>query len=135
MAKRSRSHRSRFWSMRGRFNGVVFESGFEKKFLEQCYQLGVRVTRSDAEIRYRDAQGRLHRYYPDFYWPEYDHTIEIKGTWAFRENHGNVREKYMAAMDHFKGRYSLITEKELKTTFVADLRRKLHDIKTLRGDQ
>lgn len=119
--------------MRGKSNGVAYESGYEKKFLEQCYQLGVKVVRSEQTVRYRDATGKWHTYHPDFYWPEYDHTIEIKGTWAFRQNHGNVREKFMAAMEFFGGRYTLITERELRTSFVADLRRKLHDIQSLRN--
>jgi hypothetical protein len=112
--------------MKGSFRGVGFESGFEKRFLEQCYMLGVRTVRSPASVAYQDASGKWHSYKPDFYWPEYDYTVEIKGVWAFRENHGNVKEKYAAALKHFKGRYTIITERELKTDFVARLRASLH---------
>jgi hypothetical protein len=112
--------------MRGTFQGIGFESGFEKKFLEQCYQLGIKVERSKKTVKYKDAHGKWHEYHPDFFWPDLNYTIEIKGAWAFRDNHGNVREKYAAAMISFGGRYTIITEKELKTTFVADLFRSLH---------
>lgn len=112
--------------MRGKLHGIEFESGFEKKFLEQCYQLGIKVQRCTSQVRYRDSAGKWHVYHPDFYWPDYDYVIEIKGVWAFRENHGNVREKFQAATVQYRGRYTIITEKELKTTFVADLFRQLH---------
>lgn len=123
--KGSRAHRSKFWGMRGSYNGIQFESGYEKKFLEQCRQLGIRVERCKVGVAYQDAQGKWHRYEPDFYWPEVDYVVEIKGTWAFRENHGNVREKFAAATVQFKGRYTIVTEKELRSDFVIRLYRTL----------
>lgn len=115
--------------MKGTFRGVSFESGFEKKFLEQCYLQGIRTVRSPALVAYQDSSGKWHTYSPDFYWPDLDYTVEVKGTWAFRENHGNVKEKYVAALRHFGGRYTIVTERELRSDFVsrlhASLRREL----------
>ncbi|AAX84916.1 possible NADH dehydrogenase subunit [Xanthomonas phage Xp15] len=118
--------RSKFRSMHGRSNGIGFESGFEKKFLLQCYQLGIKVERSLEQVAYQDSKGIWHRYNPDFYWPDVNFTVEIKGSWAFRDNHGNVKEKFYAAMVYFKNRYTLITEKELRSDYVAKLYRSLH---------
>lgn len=111
--------------MRGTQHGVPFESGFEKKFLDQCYQLGIKVERCKSTVRYQDATGKWHTYYPDFYWPEARFVVEIKGAWAFKENHGHVKEKMMAALKYFEGRYTVITEKELRSDFVAKLYRGL----------
>lgn len=112
---------SKYCSMHGSFRGVRFESGFEKRFLEQCYMLGVRVKRCPDQVRYQDAAGKWHTYSPDFSLPDLEYTVEVKGTWAFRTNHGNVKEKYLAAMKHFGGRYTIVTERELRSDFVAKL--------------
>lgn len=119
--KGTRRQRSKFWSMRGSFHGTTFESGYEKKFLEMCYRLGIKVERSKDQVAYQDDKGKWHRYNPDFYLPGLDFTVEVKGSWAFRENHGFVREKFMAATSHYRGRYTLVTEKELKSDFVSKL--------------
>ena len=134
MAKRlvgSRSKRSKFWSQHGadKRSGVKYDSGFEKKFLEQCYMLGVETVRSKARVPYKDADGKWHHYEPDFYWPAYDYTIEIKGSWAFKSNHANVKEKFHAAFAFFNGRYTLFTEKELRGDYVAKLFAELHNAK------
>lgn len=117
----------RFWGMKGTHKtlGLRFESGFEKKFLDQCYLQGIRVERCAEIVPYKDAEGKDRQYEPDFYLPDFDYVVEIKGSWAFRDNHGHVREKFFAAQAFFKGRYTLITEKELKADFVAKLHKEL----------
>lgn len=106
---------------------VPYESGLEKKFLDQCYMLGVKVDRCKVVVPYQDATGKWCRYEPDFVLLDYDYVVEIKGAWAFKDNHANVREKFFAAQRHFNGRYTLFTEKELKGSFVADLITRLHN--------
>lgn len=103
----------------------MFESGFEKKFLDQCYMQGIKVQRCEEKVPYLDSSGKLHHYVPDFYLPDFDYVVEIKGSWAFQDNHGHVKEKFFAAQRFFKGRYTLITEKELKGDFVARLHKEL----------
>jgi hypothetical protein len=125
VATKPKKRKKRFWGMKGTIHGVDFDSGFEKKFIRHCRQLGVRVERSKARVRYQDALGKWHVYSPDFYWPEVDFTIEVKGTWAFKDNHGHVKEKYEAAMALLEGRYTIVTEKELKGDFCARLFREL----------
>lgn len=127
--KRKSGGRSKFWSMKGvhRSTKVPYESGLEKRFLDQCYMMGVKVGRCKVVVPYQDASGKWCQYEPDFLLIEYDYVVEIKGSWAFRDNHGNVREKFFAAQKHFQGRYTLVTEKELKGTFVSELLRTLHN--------
>lgn len=126
MAKK-KSRKGRFWGIRGVHKSVKvqYDSGFEKKFLDQCYLQGIKVTRCTEKVPYIDAEGKAHTYEPDFYLPDFDYVVEIKGSWAFRDNHGHVREKFFAAQEFFKGRYALITEKELKSDFVAKLHKEL----------
>lgn len=115
--------------MKGKFQGLEYESGLEKKFLEWCYKLGVRVARCNSWVPYIDADGISHRYNPDFVLVDYDYVVEIKGLWALRENHAHVREKYHAAYKQFSGRYSLLTEKELRSDFVGIMMRDLYNAK------
>lgn len=126
MAGRTKS-RSKFWSMHGTHGatGVAFESGHEKKFIEQCFLQGIQVQRCTVRVPYIDSDGKLRHYEPDFYWPKFDYVIEIKGSWALRTNHAYVKEKFFAAQKFFNGRYTMITEKELRVGFVADLHRRL----------
>lgn len=106
---------------------IEFDSGLEKRFLDQCYMQGIKVERCRKLVPYRDSDGKAHTYEPDFYLPDFDFVVEIKGSWAFKTNHANVREKFYAAMEFFGGKYTLITEKELKGDFVAGLHKVLTD--------
>lgn len=119
----------KFWSMQGthRATKLPYDSGLEKKFLDQCYMQGIKVVRCTVRVPYKDGDGKWHHYEPDFYLPDFDFVVEIKGSWAFKTNHAHVREKFYAAQTHFKGRYTLITEKELRTDFVAGLHKVLTD--------
>jgi Phage endonuclease I len=109
--------RKSYGGMKGTLHGIDFESGHEKKFIRICRQLGIRLTRCEMKIPYC-AEGRWHTYSPDFSWPAVNYVIEVKGSWAFKDNHGFVREKYTYAMKELKGRYALISEKELTSEFV-----------------
>lgn len=124
VAKTAKTSKKRFWGKKGSSNGIPFESGLEKKFIRICRQLGIKLERSRYKIGYKES-GRLRKYYPDFYWPDVDFTVEIKGAWAFKSNSGFVREKYAASMVALAGRYTLLTEKELNSEFIIRLYRAL----------
>lgn len=115
--------RNRFWSLKGthKETGIRYESGFEKKFLDQCYLRGIKVVRCPSRVPYRDADGHPHHFEPDFLLPDFDFVVEIKGIWALRDNHGNVKEKYHAAMAYFNGRFAMMTERELKSDYLSQL--------------
>lgn len=114
---KSRRVRSRFWSQKGEFDGVHFDSGLEKKFLDRCHRSGVKAVRSKVRVPYQDSTGKWHHYEPDFYLPDFDFTVEIKGMWAFKRNHAHVAEKVNAATQFFKGRFTVMTEWELKSDY------------------
>ncbi len=119
--------RGKFWSLKGthKETGVRFESGFEKKFLDQCWLRGLKVARCPDRVPYRDAEGRPHHFEPDFVLLDYGYVVEIKGLWAFKSNHGNVREKFHAAIAYYEGRFTMITERELRGDYVSKLHAEL----------
>lgn len=105
--------------------GIGYESGLEKRFLDQCYAQGIKVERCKTTVPYQDDTGKWRTYSPDFRLVDFDVVVEVKGMWAVRSNHAYVNEKYHAAKAKFKGRYVLITEKELRSDYVARLHREL----------
>lgn len=119
--------KSKFWSMHGHHKGAgcAFESGFEKKFLDQCYMQGIKVTRCPITVPYVDSEGKARTFVPDFYWPRFRYVVEIKGSWAVRSNHAWVAEKTKAAQLLLPGRFSMMTEHDLKAGAVARLHRGL----------
>lgn len=104
---------------------VRYDSGFEKKFLDQCWLQGIKVTRCPDKVPYKDTEGKWRTFEPDFLLPDFEYVVEVKGAWAFKTNHGYVKEKYFAATKHYKGRFTMVTEKELRGDFVAKLHREL----------
>ena len=122
-----KASRSKFSGIGGRHRstGLVYHSGLEKRFLDQCYMLGIKVDRCKDIVPYTDASGKWHRYEPDFVLVDFGVVVEIKGLWAVRSNHANVREKFEAARARFGGRYVMMTEKELRSDYVARLHRSL----------
>lgn len=115
--------KSKFWSMHGlhKPTGLRFESGLERKFLDQCYMLGIKVKRCQHKVQYKDSAGKVRTYEPDFELSDFNWVIEIKGKWAVRSNHAYVKEKYQAAMAKFNGRYSVMTEIELRSGYLTKL--------------
>lgn len=83
------------------------------------------MIRCPTFVPYTDSSGKPHLFEPDFYLPDFDYVVEVKGSWAFKDNHGNVREKFFAASKHFKGRFTMVTEKELRGDFVSRLHAEL----------
>ena len=110
-----------------RMTGVMYDSGLEKRFLDQCYMQGIKVRRCPVKVNYKDTDGKWRTYSPDFELVDLKYVVEVKGLWAFKTNHAYVREKIVAALEKFKGRYTVVTEKELKSNFVAELHKGLVD--------
>lgn len=120
--------KSKFSGIEGRHKstGIEYHSGLEKKFLDQCYMMGIKVARCKDTVPYIDASGKWHRYEPDFVLADFGVVVEIKGLWAVRSNHANVREKFEAARARFgANRFVMMTEKELKSDYLARLYRTL----------
>lgn len=122
--------KSKFWSMTGthKSTGLRFESGLEKRFLDQSYMLGIKVRRCTDTVPYKGSDEKWHTYLPDFELSDFRWIIEVKGKWAVCRNHAHVREKFQAAMTKYNGRYSIMTEVELKNGYLARLYARLvHD--------
>jgi hypothetical protein len=73
--------------IRSEYKGYWMDSGAELKFAELLDKHDIRwVKNSERFFTYRDLSGKLRKYYPDFYLPEYDYWVEIKGTYYKHEN-------------------------------------------------
>lgn len=115
--------KGKYWSMTGvhKPSGLRFESGLEKRFLDQCYMLGIKARRCTDAVPYKGSDDKWHTYLPDFELMDYRWIVEVKGMWAVRRNHAHVREKFQAAMTKYGGRYSIMTEVELRNGFLSRL--------------
>ncbi len=66
--------------IRSEYNGYWMDSGAERKFAELLDKNNIRwIKNTDKFFTYRDISGKLRKYYPDFYLPDYDYWVEIKG--------------------------------------------------------
>ncbi len=88
--KRYRRRKKKLWSKRSdytRSDGSVvsMDSTWEVACAVRLDELGIAWERSrDIKIHYRDKKLRSRNYVPDFYLPEYDIYIEVKGYWTDR---------------------------------------------------
>ncbi len=88
--KRYRRRKKKLWSKRSdytRVDGSVvsMDSTWEVACAQRLDELGVAWERSrDIKIHYRDKKLRSRNYVPDFYLPEYEIYIEVKGYWTDR---------------------------------------------------
>lgn len=97
-------------SKTGYYNGIYFRSSYEEMFLKFCEFFSVEV-RSAANkehcVKYDSIDGSTRSYYPDFYLPESNTTVEIKpiSMYEVRENPG----KFDAAMRQIEN-YVILSE-------------------------
>lgn len=69
------------WHKSGYIGDIFFRSSYEEKFLLFCQKYNILVesaANSRFAVDYIANDGRLHKYYPDFYLPSYNTVIEIK---------------------------------------------------------
>jgi len=69
------------WSRPTEYRGVVFDSTWEAAFAQRCDALSVKWVRPDLGFPYY-WKGRPHKYYPDFYLPDYNLYVETKGYYS-----------------------------------------------------
>ena len=87
MARRKRK-KKKLWSKKSsytRHDGTVVEmdSSWEVACAEKLDELGIKWTRdSSLKLEYRTEKLKLRNYIPDFYLPEYDIYLEVKGYWT-----------------------------------------------------
>lgn len=72
-------------------NGINVQGTYEKYFAESLCIKKIEWNRPKITFKYRDKEGKIHRYSPDFYISSLDMYIEIKGYWW-----GNDKQKMKA---------------------------------------
>lgn len=58
---------------------VHYQSGYERKFMVWLDQKGIVWQKCKERFPYVDSTGKPHNYNPDFYLPEWDLYVEVKG--------------------------------------------------------
>ena len=67
---------------------VKMESTWEVAMAEKLDELNIRWVRNDdMKLEYTTVRGRKRKYIPDFYLPDYDLYIEVKGYWTDAARH------------------------------------------------
>lgn len=94
----------------GYHNDIYYRSSYEKMFLQFCEKYDIAVVSAENTehmVKYVKNNGRNARYYPDFYLPDFEITVEIK-PFSMIEVEDNWN-KIEAAMRN-KDNYIVLTE-------------------------
>lgn len=97
-------------SKTGYYNGVYFRSSYEEMFIRFCENYNIKLESAANKnhcIKYLASDNKVRSYYPDFYLPESNTTVEIKpiSMYEFGEN----QNKFMAALDSVEN-YVILSE-------------------------
>ena len=83
-----RKKKKKLWSKQSKYNRkdgsvVLMDSTWEVAMAERLDHLKISWERKeDMKLTYYSKTGRKRNYIPDFYLPEYDTYIEVKGYWT-----------------------------------------------------
>ena len=86
--RKSRKQKKKLWSKKSEYtcldgSVVSMDSSWEVACAEKLDELGIRWERDPSlKLEYRTKKLRLRNYIPDFYLPEYDIYLEVKGYWT-----------------------------------------------------
>jgi hypothetical protein len=114
MARR-RKKKSKLWKAIKKVNYtkldgtiVQMDSSWESTCAEKLDELGVEWQRTeDLKLQYIDKRAQTRNYIPDFYLPEYDMYLEVKGYWTTP-----ARWKMRSIMDRNPGKIRLLESLE-----------------------
>lgn len=74
-------------------DGYKMDSGAEALFAKKCNEIGIKwIKNSETNFEFIDSNGKKRRYYPDFFLPDYDVWVEIKGLRYIRKDDHLRRE-------------------------------------------
>lgn len=77
------------------YNGTQFDSGSEATFAKLLDSHSIKWEKNiSKKFTYIDISENTRNYIPDFYLPEYDQWIEIKGKYYYDEVNDNLKWKY-----------------------------------------
>ena len=86
--RRKKKPKKKLWSRKSDYTCldgsiVSMDSSWEVACAKRLDELGVKWTRDTSlKLQYRTEKLRLRNYIPDFYLPEYDIYLEVKGYWT-----------------------------------------------------
>ncbi|MAI39209.1 MAG: hypothetical protein CL599_16935 [Alteromonas sp.] len=86
--RRKKKPKKKLWSRKSDYacldgSIVSMDSSWEVACAKRLDELGVKWTRDTSlKLQYRTEKLRLRNYIPDFYLPEYDIYLEVKGYWT-----------------------------------------------------
>ena len=90
---RRRKKKKKIWSKQSEFTRkdgtvVVMDSTWEVMMANRLNELGIKWERDpEMKLEYKTRGGRKRNYIPDFYLPELDLYIEVKGYWTDAAKH------------------------------------------------
>lgn len=67
--------------------GAWMDSSWELAIAKRLDFLNVKWKKEDRYFQYTDINGEQRKYYPDFWLPEYEFHIEVKGYWTDKIRH------------------------------------------------
>ena len=91
--RRGRKKKFKLWSKQSKYvtvEGTIvnMDSTWEVAMAERLDELGVKWMRNPSiKLKYLTRSRRLRNYIPDFYLPDYDLYIEVKGYWTDAARH------------------------------------------------
>ena len=112
MGRRRKKKKSKLWKSIKKVNytrtsdGAVIQmdSSWEVKCAEKLDELGVKWERTeDIKLKYIDKRAQTRNYIPDFYLPDFDIYLEVKGYWTTP-----ARWKMRSVMDRNPGKIRLL---------------------------
>ena len=86
--KRRRTKKKKLWSKRSNFTRkdgtiVAMDSTWEVMMANRLNELNIVWVRDPKiKLKYKSKNGRIRNYIPDFYLPDLDMYIEVKGYWT-----------------------------------------------------
>jgi predicted nuclease of restriction endonuclease-like RecB superfamily len=69
------------------YKDVILDSTWELTFVKRCDSMSIIWERKYVGFSYIDIHGNQRKYYPDFYLPEFEVWVEIKGYWTSEIKH------------------------------------------------
>lgn len=73
-----------------RYNGLFLHSSYELELVKSLDENGVKYDRGMSFV-YIGADGKSHRYYPDFYLPEFDIYLDPKNDYLIQKDAEKIR--------------------------------------------
>ena len=99
--------RKRGRGIRGRYKGIWCDSTWELAYVIYAIEHDINFIRNSNRFEY-EWEGKTHSYFPDFYLPDSDSYVEIKGYYDARSR---------AKLEQFPGKIHVFTKDELKQVF------------------